>query len=205
MLSPVAAAPHSPLAYSARSPAAWSLSSFDGLIPTMWNPKPLSFLYFQRVAAAQVKQKQQDERDRVIRAQVFAEFHQKILQKEIKIAGQELEIRELKAALSSAREGVSKSAAKSRPSLLLAVDRNERSKLQTVMSCSDGEVVLDTFISGASAQIFVMNLVCVRRGEWLNSETINVYVLMIEAAAKKAGMNVTSFNSYFMSKIETEV
>jgi hypothetical protein len=28
---------------------------------------------------------------------------------------------------------------------------------------------------------------------------------MIEDAAKKQGMNMTSFNSYFVSKIETEV
>jgi Ulp1 family protease len=67
------------------------------------------------------------------------------------------------------------------------------------------DVVLDTFISGSSAKIFVDNLMCVHDGQWLNSETINVYVLMIEAAAKSAALNVASFNSYFVTKLETEV
>ena len=49
-----------------------------------------------------------------------------------------------------------------------------------------------------------MNLVCVRKDEWLNSETINVYVQMIEVEAKNAGHNVTMFNSFFVTKIETE-
>jgi hypothetical protein len=124
-----------------------------------------------------VKQRLQDDRTRVIRAQVFAEFHQKIREREMKIAGQELEIQQLKSQIKSASCELAKSPAKPRSSLLVCANRAEKEKLQTVLSGADGDVVLDTFILGASAQIYVINLVCVRKGEWLNSETINVYVM----------------------------
>ena len=73
------------------------------------------------------------------------------------------------------------------------------------MAGHDNDVVLDSFLANASTKIIVMNLVCLRSGDWLNSETINVYVLMTEVAAKLAGQNVTSFSSFFMTKLESEV
>jgi Ulp1 family protease len=85
------------------------------------------------------------------------------------------------------------------------VQLGEQQKLMKLLGEKADEVVLDTFISGSSAKIFVSNLVCVFEGQWLNSETINVYVLMIEAAAKSAAQNIASFSSYFVTKIETEV
>lgn len=94
---------------------------------------------------------------------------------------------------------------KERRSLLVSVKPGEKQKLMEVLARKDDVVVIDTFISESNAQIFVVDLKCVRKGEWLNSETINVYVLMIEAAAKSAGLNVTSFNSYFVTNIETKV
>ena len=81
----------------------------------------------------------------------------------------------------------------------------EQQKLMKLLGKTFDTVVLDTFITGSNAKIFVSNLVCVCEGQWLNSETINVYVLMIEAAAKSTARNVASFSSYFVTKIETEV
>ena len=168
--------------------------------------------------AASVQQKLQEDHARVIRAQVFAEFHEqvrlreeklkekdeKLSEKDVKIAVMEQEIKDLKLQLDQKGANV-KAAAAPRRSLLVSVQGSEKQKLADVLAGKDGDKVLDTFILGSSAQVFVMNLVCVRKGEWLNSETINVYVLMIEAAARSAGHNVTSFTSYFLSKIEAEV
>ena len=95
--------------------------------------------------------------------------------------------------------------AKASRSLFISVQGDEKNNLVEVLAGNGSDVVLDNFILGASANIFVKNLKCVRKGKWLNSDTVNVYVLMIEAAAKSAGLNVTSFNSYFVSKIEIEV
>jgi Ulp1 family protease len=85
------------------------------------------------------------------------------------------------------------------------VQPGEQQKLMKLLGKTFDTVVLDTFITGSNAKIFVSNLVCVCEGQWLNSETINVYVLMIEAAAKSTARNVASFSSYFVTKIETEV
>ncbi len=73
------------------------------------------------------------------------------------------------------------------------------------MAGRDDDVVLDGFLANASTRITVMDFVCLKSETWLNSETINVYVLMIEVAAKLAGHNVTSFNSFFMTKLKSEV
>ena len=175
-------------------------------------------IYFNRVFAANFQQKLELDRARVIRAQVFAEFHEqvrlreeklrekdeKLGEKDARIAVMEQEIKDLRLKLDQKGANV-KAAVAPRRSLFVGVQGGEKQKLADVLAGKDGDKVLDTFILGSSAQIFVMNLVCVRKGEWLNSETINVYVLMIEDAARRAGHNVTSFNSYFVSKIETEV
>ena len=94
---------------------------------------------------------------------------------------------------------------KPRRSLFVNVQLGEQQQLMKLLCKKIDDVVLDTFISGSSAKIFVSNLVCVCEGQWLNSETINVYVLMIEAAAKSAALNIASFSSHFVTKIETEV
>jgi hypothetical protein len=94
---------------------------------------------------------------------------------------------------------------KRRCSLFVNVQLGEQQKLMKLLGEKFDAVVLDTFISGSSAKIFVSNLVCICEGQWLNSETINVYVLMIEAAAKSAARNIASFSSLFVTKIETEV
>ena len=170
---------------------------------------------FNRVFAANFQQKLEQDRARVIRAQVFAEFHEqvrlreeklkekdeKLGEKDAKIAVMEQEIKDLRLKLD--QKGANVKAP--RRSLFVGVQGGEKQKLADVLAGKDGDKVLDTLILGSSAQIFVMNLVCVRKGEWLNSETINVYVLMIEDAARRAGHNVMSFTSYFVSKIETEV
>ena len=101
--------------------------------------------------------------------------------------------------------GFAVASSKVRCSLLVSLQPGERQELMKVLAQKDDYVVIDAFISGSSAKIFAFNLKCVRKGEWLNSETINVYVMMIEAVAKSAGLNVTSFNSYFVSQIETQV
>ena len=132
------------------------------------------------------------------------EKDERLGEKDAKIAVMEQEIKDLRLQLDQKGANV-KAALAPRPSLFVSVQGGEKQKLADVLVGKDGDKVLDTFILGSSAQIFVMNLVCVRKGEWLNSETINVYVLMIEDAARRAGHNVTSFNSYFVSKIETEV
>ena len=81
----------------------------------------------------------------------------------------------------------------------------EHQELMKILAKNIDDVVLDMKILGENATIFVVNLVCVHEEQWLNSETINVYVLMISAAAKSAALNVASFNSYFVTKMETEV
>lgn len=146
-----------------------------------------------------------------MRAQLFAEFHEKVREADSRISGLQQEIlslklenEALKAAAGSSTASVSNST-DYKGSLLVAVSSSDKDMLKATLSGPDNGVVMDTFISNASAKIYVINLVCVRSGEWLNSETINVYVQMIEAAAKHAGHNVTSFNSYFVSKIESEV
>ncbi len=101
--------------------------------------------------------------------------------------------------------GLADDSAQVRCSLLVSVQPGEKQELMEVLAKSDDDVVIDILMLGSSATILVFNLKCVRKREWLNSETINIYVLMIEAAAKSAGHNVTSFNSYFVTKIETEV
>ncbi len=73
------------------------------------------------------------------------------------------------------------------------------------MAGHDDDVVLDGFRENASIRITVMDFVCLKSQQWLNRATINVYVLMTEVAAKLAGQNVTSFNSFFMTKLESEV
>jgi Ulp1 family protease len=85
-------------------------------------------------------------------------------------------------------------------SLMVAVSDQDEGKLWATLSRHEDHVIFEGF----NTTIIVMHLICVRRGEWLNSETINVYVQMIEVEAKKAGHNVTMFNSFFVTKIETE-
>jgi Ulp1 family protease len=152
--------------------------------------------------AAQVIQKEEDESKRRIRAQLFAEFHQKISEKDSEMMGLKQEIIALKIENEKLRRGEEK---KVRKSLLVPTSPQERGKLEEVMAGHDDDVVLDGFLANASTRITVMNLVCLRSGDWLNSETINVYVLMTEVAAKLAGQNVTSFNSFFVTKLESEV
>jgi Ulp1 family protease len=90
-------------------------------------------------------------------------------------------------------------------SLLVAMTDAERSKLRDVLARHENDVVLDAFIANANATITVQNLRCVQEEQWLNSETINAYVQMIEVAALTAGCNVTSFNSFFFEKISKQV
>ena len=89
---------------------------------------------------------------------------------------------------------------KMKRSLMVAVSDEDRENLRTALSGHEDDVIFEGF----NTTIIVMNLVCVRKDEWLNSETINVYVQMIEVEAKNAGHNVTMFNSFFVTKIETE-
>ncbi len=148
---------------------------------------------------------------RLARAQVFAEFHQKMGKDGERARTAEERVRALEkenAALLEENRGLKQRAggAKSSCKLLMQpTDAAEKELLRTRLSAHDSDVILDSMICGSSSKIYVLNLVCVRGGEWLNSETINVYVLMVEAAAKQAGQNVTSFNSYLMSKLETDV
>jgi hypothetical protein len=90
-------------------------------------------------------------------------------------------------------------------SLLVAMTDDERSMLRKTLAQHKHTAVKNTFLQDTNAKITVENLKCVQGDTWLNSETINVYVQMIEAAAKDAGYTVTSFNSYFVAKLETEV
>jgi hypothetical protein len=157
-----------------------------------------------------VKQRLLEDATRLARAQVFAEFHQKVSKDQERARSAEERVRALEkenAALLEENRGLKQrvGGAKSSKLLLQPTDAAERTLLQQRLSAHDSDVILDTMICGSSSKIYVLNLVCVRSGEWLNSETINVYVLMVEAAAKQAGQNVTSFNSYLVSKLETDV
>ena len=84
----------------------------------------------------------------------------------------------------------------------------ERRSLEQKLKYHDSYVILDEIICGSSAEVNVENLKPVIEKnviekKWLNSETINAYVLMVEFAAKQAGRNVTSFTSYLATKLET--
>ena len=87
-------------------------------------------------------------------------------------------------------------------SLIQPTDDTEKELLQTKFSTDGSDVILDTMICDSSCKIYVSNLQWLIEDKYLNSETINAYVLMIEAAAKEAGHIVTSFNSYFYSKLK---
>jgi hypothetical protein len=88
---------------------------------------------------------------------------------------------------------------------LLPTDYDEEQLLENTLSGDDpSAIVADILICGRSATVHVKNLQCLLPDEPLNSETINFYVLMVEAAAAKR-LKVISFNSFFMSKIEKEV
>ena len=122
------------------------------------------------------------------------------------MAGLQQELRELK--LENARLRQSAGAApaeKEKKSLLVPTTPQERRNLEFTLSGDENDVIMDLQLANASARIIVMNLTCVRSGEWLNSETINVYLQMVEVASKLSGENVTSFNSFFVSKLEKEV
>ncbi len=147
-------------------------------------------------------QRLEDDAVRVMRAQLFAEFHQKMGEKDSEAAGLRLKVSELASEIEALRAKTRKEVQKS---LLVVTTEAERSRLQKVLAQDENDVIMDVFIANASAKIIVMNLWCLRAGEWLNSETINVYVQMIEVAAKAAGCNVTSFNSFFMAKLDKEV
>ena len=96
-------------------------------------------------------------------------------------------------------------AEKEKKSLLVPTTPQERRNLEFTLSGDENDVIMDLQLANASARIVVMNLTCVRSGEWLNSETINVYLQMVEVASKLSGENVTSFNSFFVSKLEKDV
>jgi Ulp1 family protease len=157
-----------------------------------------------------VQQKMLEDATRLARAQLFAEYHQKVSKDEERARTAEERVRALEKEAAALREENRSlkqggGAATSSKSLLQPTDAAEKALLKNKLSSYDSDVILDTMICGSSAKIFVLNLVCVRAGEWLNSETINVYALMVEAAAKHAGHNVTSFNSYLVSKLESDV
>ena len=61
---------------------------------------------------------------------------------------------------------------------MLPTDVDEQSMLENTLSADQVKVIADIMICGSSAQIFVMNLMCLRSNEYLNSETINAYVLI---------------------------
>ena len=153
-------------------------------------------------------QKLEDDAARIMRAQLFAEFHQKMREKDSEVAGLRVEVLALRSELEALRVKGRKDDVADvvvDKSLLVAMTDADRSMLRKVLAQHENDVVLDVFIANASAKIIVLNLLCIRAGEWLNSETINVYVQMIEVAAKAAGCNVTSFNSFFVAKLEMEV
>jgi Ulp1 family protease len=137
---------------------------------------------------------------------VFAEFHATISEKDSKMAGLQQELRELKLENARLRQSAGTAPAeKEKKSLLVPTTPQERRNLELTLSGDENDVIMDLQLANASARIIVMNLTCVRSGEWLNSETINVYLQMVEVASKLSGENVTSFNSFFVSKLEKEV
>lgn len=95
---------------------------------------------------------------------------------------------------------------------LLPTDYDEQQRLENTLSGDPSAIaghirLQDILICGRSyrsATVHVINLQCLLPDEPLNSETINFYVLMVEAAAAKR-LKVISFSSFFMSKIEKKV
>jgi Ulp1 family protease len=88
---------------------------------------------------------------------------------------------------------------------LLPTDYDEEQLLKNTLSGDDpSAIAANILICGRSATVHVETLQCLLPDEPLNSETINFYLLMVEAAAAKR-LKVISFNSFFMSKIEKKV
>jgi Ulp1 family protease len=93
--------------------------------------------------------------------------------------------------------------AKSSYPLMQPTDKNENKLLDETFAAGDNQVVLeDRLICSSSSKLLAMDFKCLMTGEKINSETLNVYVLLVEDAAKNAGFKVTSFNSFFFAKLE---
>jgi Ulp1 family protease len=75
-------------------------------------------------------------------------------------------------------------------------DDNENKLLDEKFAADDNQVIGS--VSSINT-LLAKQFKCLMTGESINSETLNVYVLLVEDAAKTAGCQVTSFNSWFFS------
>ncbi len=87
---------------------------------------------------------------------------------------------------------------------LFRVPSKELATLKNALAGEASHFLVDDFILGQEFKMIVENLRCIESPDWLNSETVNAYSLLIDAMAQKLGHNVTHFNSFFMEKLRTQ-
>ncbi len=76
--------------------------------------------------------------------------------------------------------------------------------LKNALAGEASNVLVHDFILGQELKMIVENLKCIDSPNWLNSETVNAYSLLIDAMAQKLGHNVIHFNSFFMENLRTQ-
>jgi hypothetical protein len=76
--------------------------------------------------------------------------------------------------------------------------------LKIALDAEASDVVVYDYILGQDLKMTAENLKCLEVPQWLNSETIDAYLLIVEAMAQKLGHNVTHFNSLFIEKLRKQ-
>ncbi len=76
--------------------------------------------------------------------------------------------------------------------------------LKNALAGEASNFLVHDYILGQELKMIVEDLQCIDSPNWLNSETINAYTLLIDAMAQKLGHNVTHFNSFFMENLRTK-